>query len=160
MKKVLVTMLAGVLLMACGGGKHTAEAVPAQQAPTSSETSSNTKTVETKSNTTTTSTASATATATTAVAPPAVSKADIEKGLKLVANSDCLTCHKINEKVIGPSYKDVAKKYASTPANIKMLAGKIIKGGTGVWGAIPMTAHSTLSQADAETMVKYVLSLK
>jgi cytochrome c len=62
--------------------------------------------------------------------------------------------------VIGPSYKDVAKKYASTPANIKMLAGKIIKGGTGVWGAIPMTAHSTLSQADAEAMVKYVLSLK
>jgi cytochrome c len=146
MKKVLGTILVGALLIACGEGKHTAEAVPAQQAAAANETSSNTTTN------------AATISATTAV--PTVSKADIEKGLKLVANSDCLTCHKINEKVIGPAYKEVAKKYASTPANIKMLAGKIIKGGSGNWGGIPMTAHTTLSQADAELMVKYVLSLK
>ena len=158
MKKVLGTILVGALLIACGEGKHTAEAVPAQQAAAANETSSNTTTVETKSTTTTT--ASATATTTAAAAAPTVSKADIENGLKLVANSDCLTCHKINEKVIGPAYKEVAKKYASTPANIKMLAGKIIKGGSGNWGGIPMTAHASLSQSDAELMVKYVLSLK
>lgn len=146
MKKVLGTILVGALLIACGEGKHTAEAVPAQQAAAANETSSNTTTK------------AATISATTAV--PTVSKADIEKGLKLVANSDCLTCHKINEKVIGPAYKEVAKKYASTPANIKMLAGKIIKGGSGNWGGIPMTAHASLSQGDAELMVKYVLSLK
>jgi cytochrome c len=159
MKKVLGTILVGALLIACGEGKHTAEAVPAQQAAAANETSSNTTTNEAiQSSTTNTSTNAATISATTAL--PTVSKADIEKGLKLVANSDCLTCHKINEKVIGPAYKEVAKKYASTPANIKMLAGKIIKGGSGNWGGIPMTAHTTLSQADAELMVKYVLSLK
>ena len=80
--------------------------------------------------------------------------------MTLIANSDCLTCHKLNEKVIGPAYKEVAKKYAYTPANVKMLAGKIIKGGAGNWGPIPMTAHAALSQADAESMVKYILNLK
>ncbi|HCN83750.1 MAG TPA: cytochrome c class I, partial [Sphingobacteriaceae bacterium] len=45
----------------------------------------------------------------------------------------CLVCHKLNEKLIGPAYSDVAKKYPSTPANINMLADKIIKGGSGVW---------------------------
>jgi cytochrome c len=55
---------------------------------------------------------------------------------------------------------DVAKKYPSTPANVKMLAEKIIKGGTGVWGEIPMTPHPAVSQEDAEAMVTYILSMK
>lgn len=159
MKKVLSTMLAGMILMACGEGKHTAIEVQAQQSPASSSSSDTTATKE-ATTTTTTATAAVTDSPTTAPAAPTVSKEDIQKGMTLLANSDCLTCHKIGEKVIGPSYKDVAKKYASTPANIKMLAGKIIKGGSGNWGAIPMTAHASLSQADAELMVKYVLSLK
>jgi cytochrome c len=71
-----------------------------------------------------------------------------------------LTCHKVSEKNIGPAYKDVAAKYENTEENVKMLAGKIIKGGQGVWGAIPMTPHSSLSEADAEQMVKYILLLK
>ncbi|MBC7652216.1 MAG: c-type cytochrome [Deinococcales bacterium] len=86
---------------------------------------------------------------------------DYVKGLELVAKSDCLTCHKINEKSTGPAYSDVAAKY--TPAadtTIQYLAGKIIKGGAGVWGAIPMTAHPQVTQADAEQMVKYILLLK
>jgi cytochrome c len=66
----------------------------------------------------------------------------------------------VSDKNIGPAYKDVAAKYENTEENVKMLAGKIIKGGQGVWGAIPMTPHSTLSQADAEQMVKYILLLK
>jgi cytochrome c len=85
---------------------------------------------------------------------------DYQKGLTLVGGSDCLTCHKVNEKNIGPAYKDVAAKYENTEENVKMLAGKIIKGGQGVWGAIPMTPHSSLSEADAEQMVKYILLLK
>lgn len=85
---------------------------------------------------------------------------DYAKGLALIAGSDCLTCHKIAEKNIGPAYQDVAAKYEKTEDNIEMLAGKIIKGGSGNWGAIPMTAHANLSQEDAEAMVKYILLLK
>jgi cytochrome c len=88
------------------------------------------------------------------------SNPDYSKGLALVAGSDCLTCHKTSEKNIGPAYKDVAAKYENNDANVKMLAEKIIKGGSGVWGAIPMTPHPQVSQADAEAMVKYVLLLK
>ncbi|MEN9701207.1 MAG: hypothetical protein RIR55_522 [Bacteroidota bacterium] len=85
---------------------------------------------------------------------------DYQKGLALVGKSDCLTCHKVNEKNIGPAYKDVAAKYENTDANVKMLAEKIIKGGSGNWGAIPMTPHPALSQDDAEALAKYVLLLK
>ena len=88
------------------------------------------------------------------------SNPDYQKGLELVGKSDCLTCHKVSEKNIGPAYKDVAAKYENTDENVKMLAGKIIKGGQGVWGAIPMTPHTSLSEADAEQMVKYILLLK
>jgi cytochrome c len=153
MKKVLGTILVGVLFMACGEGKHAAVT------NTTSDSSSKKTVDEIKSNTVTTTAAVETSTSTTET-KSVVSKADIEKGMTLVGKSDCLTCHKLNEKVIGPAYKEVAKKYANTPANIKMLAGKILKGGSGNWGAIPMTAHATLSQADAELMVKYIMSLK
>lgn len=85
---------------------------------------------------------------------------DYTKGLALVAGSDCLTCHKTSEKNIGPAYKDVAAKYENTEENVKMLATKVIKGGSGVWGAVPMTPHPQISQDDAEAMVKYVLLLK
>ena len=85
---------------------------------------------------------------------------DYQKGVALVGKSDCLTCHKVNEKNIGPAYEDVAAKYENTDANVKMLAEKIIKGGSGNWGAIPMTPPPALSQDDAEALAKYVLLLK
>ena len=88
------------------------------------------------------------------------SNPDYQKGLELIAKSDCLTCHKVSEKLTGPAYKDVAAKYENTEANVAMLAGKVIKGGSGVWGAIPMTPHPQLSEADAKQMVKYVLLLR
>ena len=91
---------------------------------------------------------------------PAGPSADDEKGIELIAGSDCLTCHKVNEKSIGPSYQDVANKYSSDDATIANLAGKIIQGGSGVWGEVPMTPHPTVSEDDAKTMVKYILSLK
>jgi cytochrome c len=98
--------------------------------------------------------------ATTSTLPAGITQADYDKGLNLIANSDCLTCHQINSKVTGPSYADIAKKYEPTKENITMLAGKIINGGSGVWGTVPMTPHDGMSQEDAEAMVKYVLSLK
>jgi len=86
---------------------------------------------------------------------------DYKAGLALVSKSDCLTCHKIDEKLTGPPYRDVANKYANYPDTIVThLAGKIIKGGSGVWGEVMMLPHPAISQADAETMVKYILLLK
>lgn len=82
------------------------------------------------------------------------------KGKQLIEASDCVGCHKEQEKLVGPSYNQVAKKYENTPKNISMLAGKIINGGKGVWGEIPMTAHPQISKQDAEEMVSYILSLK
>lgn len=82
------------------------------------------------------------------------------KGQQLIAASDCLGCHKEQEKLVGPSYADVAEKYENTPENVTMLAGKIINGGKGVWGEIPMTAHPQISQQDAEEMIKYIFTLK
>jgi cytochrome c len=83
----------------------------------------------------------------------------IAEGQSLVKASDCKTCHHVTNKIVGPSHTDVAKKYDFTEANVKYLAEKIIKGGSGVWGQIPMTAHADISQGDAEKMARYVLSL-
>lgn len=83
-----------------------------------------------------------------------------EKGLELIGSSDCTTCHGIDKKIIGPAYVDVANKYENTPAVIDTLVSKIKKGGMGNWGNIPMTPHPDLSDADAQEMVKYILSLK
>jgi cytochrome c len=88
------------------------------------------------------------------------SNPDYQKGLELIGQSDCLTCHKVGDKLIGPSYREVAAKYDNTEENITMLAGKIIKGGQGVWGSVPMTAHPNISEADAKAMVKYIFLLK
>jgi len=85
---------------------------------------------------------------------------DYQKGLTLIASSDCLTCHKVSEKLTGPAYDSVANRYENTEENVKMLAGKIIKGGSGNWGTVPMTPHPAVSEADAEQMVKYVLLLR
>jgi cytochrome c len=83
----------------------------------------------------------------------------IAQGESLVKASDCKTCHHLVNKIIGPSHTDVAKKYEFTDANVKLLAEKIIKGGSGVWGEVPMAAHADISQVDAEKMARYVLSL-
>jgi cytochrome c len=131
MRKILFTLSTAILLVACGGGA-----------------TNKTSTTETTTETTTSSETKLS------------DNPDYTKGLALIAGSDCLTCHKVAEKSIGPAYQDVAAKYENTDDNIEMLAGKIIKGGSGNWGAIPMTAHANLSQEDAEVMVKYILLLK
>jgi len=81
-------------------------------------------------------------------------------GEALIQKNDCLTCHKLDQKIIGPAYIDVANKYTESPAVVDTLANKIIKGGSGNWGNIAMSPHPTLSMTDAQHMVKYILSLK
>jgi len=66
----------------------------------------------------------------------------------------------VDSKLVGPAYQDVAAKYTADAATVSMLADKVIKGGQGVWGQIPMTPHPLLQKPDVEIMVKYVLSLK
>ena len=95
------------------------------------------------------------------LAEPKKESADdlISQGQALVDGSDCKTCHHPVNKIIGPSHMDVAKKYDFTQANITLLAGKIISGGSGVWGEIPMSPHGDITKVDAEKMAMYVLSL-
>ncbi len=95
-------------------------------------------------------------------AEPTVAAEDPEvaRGLELVGKSDCFTCHKVVDASTGPAYEAVAAKYPDNDAVIDSLAKKIITGGVGNWGIIPMPAHPDLSEADAKAMTKYVLSLK
>ena len=86
---------------------------------------------------------------------------DYQKGLALVSKADCFTCHKIDEQLTGPPYREVANKYANMPDTIiTYLAHKIMKGGSGNWGAIFMLPHPSISEEDAKAMVKYILLLK
>lgn len=81
------------------------------------------------------------------------------EGEKIIAKQDCATCHKVDKKVVGPSYLDIAKKYPTNDKSINYLSDKIIKGGSGVWGTIPMLAHTALKKDDAKKIAKYILSL-
>jgi cytochrome c len=85
---------------------------------------------------------------------------DVEKGMNLVAKSDCLTCHQVEQASTGPAYMAVAGKYPDNDAVIDSLSKKVINGGSGNWGTVPMTPHPSISPEDAKAMVKYVLSLK
>jgi cytochrome c len=86
--------------------------------------------------------------------------AQLAEGKALFLKSDCLTCHKMDVKLVGPAYYDVAKKYAPTEANYNMLANKVIAGGSGVWGQVAMAPHANLTLVDAKKIVMYILSLK
>jgi Cytochrome c551/c552 len=83
----------------------------------------------------------------------------LAQGNELINGSDCRTCHNEQSKTVGPSYIDVAKKYAFNTGNVDLLVSKVMAGGTGVWGQVPMTAHPDLMKDDAEKMIHYILSL-
>jgi len=85
---------------------------------------------------------------------------EYKKGYEVVKGSDCMTCHLIDEKNVGPAWRDVANKYAGQDTAVRYLAHKIITGGSGVWGQVPMAAHPTFTQEQAEAVAKYVLLLK
>lgn len=80
--------------------------------------------------------------------------------MKLATEKNCMACHAIEKKVVGPGYKDVAAKYAGQKDAIDMLAGKILKGGAGVWGPIPMPANAQVSAAESKILAAWVMSLK
>ncbi|MBZ4043273.1 c-type cytochrome [Flavobacterium hibisci] len=88
-----------------------------------------------------------------------IKQAKPSEGEALIKKEDCATCHKIDKKVVGPSYLDIAKKYPMNDKNVKYLTEKITKGGSGVWGAIPMSAHTALKKDDAKKIAIYILSL-
>jgi len=78
----------------------------------------------------------------------------------LAKKYNCLACHAIDHKVVGPAYKDVAKKYAGQSGAEAKLIEKVKKGGSGVWGPIPMPPNSAVPDADIKKLVEWVLSLK
>ena len=84
----------------------------------------------------------------------ALASADLAKA------KNCLACHATDKKVVGPSYKDIAAKYASDKDAAGKLAKKIREGGVGVWGQIPMPANPQVSDAEAQTLARWVLSVK
>lgn len=88
-----------------------------------------------------------------------VDSAMIEKGKVLLSYSDCYTCHRPDKKVLGPSFQDINRRYPRKQVFIKILAQRVILGGSGAWGTVIMKPHPKLSVADAEAMISYILSL-
>lgn len=80
--------------------------------------------------------------------------------LALATSKNCMACHAVDKKLVGPSYKDVAKKYAGQKDAADKLAAKIVKGGSGVWGAVPMPANPQVNEADAKKLAAWVLVTK
>lgn len=105
--------------------------------------------------------APATAPAAATAAPKAakVSKADpaTEAAMK---KSDCFTCHTVKTKLVGPAYKDVAKKYRNDPKAVEKLVLKVKNGGSGNWGQIPMSGHPNLKDDQIKAFVQWVLAQK
>lgn len=84
---------------------------------------------------------------------------DMAKGLELAQKSNCMACHAVDKKVMGPAYQDVAKKYKGDKAAEETLIKKVKAGGAGVWGPIPMPPNSPrVSDADIKTLVEWVLA--
>uniref|UniRef100_UPI003593882F PKD domain-containing protein n=1 Tax=Persicitalea sp. TaxID=3100273 RepID=UPI003593882F len=89
----------------------------------------------------------------------AVGSTRISSGEKLINQSDCKACHGLNQKSIGPSYMDVAKRYKGDATAVDRLAAKVLSGGAGNWGENAMSAHPQLTKAQTTEMVGYILSL-
>jgi cytochrome c len=80
--------------------------------------------------------------------------------LALATSKNCMACHAVDKKLVGPAYKDVSTKYAGQKDAADKLAVKIVKGGAGVWGPVPMPANPQVSEAEAKKLATWVLSLK
>jgi cytochrome c len=92
--------------------------------------------------------------ATAVAATPALANEELAK------KNACTACHAIDKKLVGPAYKDVAAKYKGDPSAQAKLEEKVKKGGSGVWGQVPMPPNSNVKDEDVKTLVKWVLSLK
>jgi cytochrome c len=80
--------------------------------------------------------------------------------MALATAKNCTACHAMDKKIVGPAYKDVAAKYAGQKEAADKLAVKIMKGGSGVWGPVPMPANTQVNEAEAKKLAAWVLSLK
>lgn len=80
--------------------------------------------------------------------------------LALATAKNCMACHAVDKKLVGPSYKDVAAKYAGQKDAVDKLAAKIMKGGAGVWGPVPMPANAQVNEAEAKKLAAWVMSQK
>ena len=78
----------------------------------------------------------------------------------LATSKNCMACHALDKKVLGPAYKDVAKKYAGQKDASAQLVTKVMKGGSGVWGATRMPANTQVNEAEARKLVAWILALK
>ena len=140
MKKIILLFATATLLASCEGNNDQKAVTPDSQTTEKKMTTPDTPTVENK--------------------PAAISaKPDYTKGLNLVSKSDCSTCHKVAEKMIGPTYADIAKKYTGKIGSKDILAQKIINGASGNWGEVPMPPHPGISVYDANAMANYILNV-
>lgn len=80
--------------------------------------------------------------------------------LDLAQKKNCMACHAVDKKLVGPSYKEVAAKYASQKTAVDTLSEKVLKGGTGAWGPVPMPANPQVSPAEAKQLVQWILGTK
>jgi cytochrome c len=80
--------------------------------------------------------------------------------MQLATSKNCMACHAVANKLVGPSYKDIAAKYAGQEDAPEKLATKVIKGGGGVWGAVPMPANAQVTPAEAQKLVAWILTQK
>jgi cytochrome c len=94
------------------------------------------------------------------VAAFAASPARAQNVQEMLKKHACLSCHAVDKKLVGPAYKDVAAKYRTQKDAQKMLVAKVKKGGSGVWGPVPMPPNSGVPDADLNTMVNWILSQK
>jgi cytochrome c len=88
------------------------------------------------------------------VSGSAMANADLAKA------KNCMACHNVDAKIVGPAYKEVAKKYAGDKKAEAQLVQKVLKGGGGVWGPVAMPANPQVTEAEAKTLLKWILSLK
>lgn len=96
--------------------------------------------------------------ATALIAAGVMVSAPAMASLELAKKSNCMSCHVADKKLVGPSYQDVAKKYAGNKDAVKILSEKIKKGGVGVWGQIPMPPNAAVKDADIEALAKWIMA--
>lgn len=80
--------------------------------------------------------------------------------LQLATAKNCMACHALDKKLVGPAYKDVAAKYAGQKDAVEKLSAKVIKGGSGVWGPVPMPANTQVNAEEAKKLVTWILTQK
>ena len=90
----------------------------------------------------------------------ALAAAPVLASPQLAQQKNCMACHAVDKKLVGPSYKEVAAKYAGQKDAVDKLTQKVLKGGSGVWGAVPMPANPQVSEAEAKQLVQWVMQQK